>query len=293
LEKLFGVIKTKNFEQIMRQLDSFIDIAKAFDAETKLVKKLKKAHKALQKSLIDAISELHPEHVFEIKRKKSQACFNFLSQYLNKNGNIFSTNYDLLLYWVLMRNNPAVSTDGFGKVLLNPEGIKRGEEQEWSDELYWGNNKAKQNTFYVHGALPFFDTNIEIQKEQYDTDHYLLENIQDRMSRHEYPIFVTAGDGDDKLAHIMHNKYLTFCYDNLCSINGSLVAFGFNFGEYDEHIIDALNKATKFNPQTGGKLLSIYIGVYSPSDLEHVKRIENKFACKVNVYNSKTVNIWS
>ncbi len=202
LEKLFGVINTKNFEQIMRQLDSFIDVAKAFDAEPKLIKKLKKAHKTIQKSLIDAVSELHPEHVFEIEREKSKACFNFLSQYLNKDGNIFSTNYDLLLYWVLMRNDASVSIDGFGRVLLNPEELKKGEEGEWSEELYWGSNKSNQNVFYVHGALPLFDTNIEIEKEQYDTHHYLLGNIKERMRSHEYPIFVTAGDGNDKLAHI-------------------------------------------------------------------------------------------
>mgnify|MGYP000601521265 CR=1 FL=1 len=293
LAKLFGVINTKNFEQIMRQLDMTIEIAKAFDAKPKFVEKLSKAHKTLQKSLIDAVSKLHPEHVFEIAPQESKACFNFLDKYFQKDGNIFSTNYDLLLYWVLMRNNPEISVDGFGKELLNPEELKRGEEGEWSEELYWGYNKQKQNIFYLHGALPFFDTNIEIEKEQYTTRHYLLENIQERMQNHEYPIFVTAGNGDDKLAHIMHNKYLTYCYDSLSNINGSLVSFGFNFGDYDEHIIDALNKSTKFNPQTGGKLYSIYVGVYSEGDLEHIKGIEHKFACKVNVYDSQTAKIWN
>ena len=64
-----------------------------------------------------------------------------------------------------------------------------------------------------------------------------MENIERRLDKQEYPIFVTAGNGQEKLTHIMHNRYLTDCYENLCDIRGSLVTFGFNFGEYDEHIV--------------------------------------------------------
>ena len=90
----------------------------------------------------------------------------------------------------------------------------------------------------------------------------------------------------------MHNKYLTFCYDKLSTITGSLVTFGFNFGEYDEHIIDALNKATKFRKEDGGKLLSIYIGIYSEDDAKYIESIKGKFNCKVNLFDSKTAEIW-
>ena len=90
----------------------------------------------------------------------------------------------------------------------------------------------------------------------------------------------------------MHNKYLTFCYDKLSTITGSLVTFGFNFGEYDEHIIEAINKATKFRAEDGGKLFSIYIGVYSDANIKHIESIRNKFKCKVNLFDSKTAEIW-
>ncbi len=78
----------------------------------------------------------------------------------------------------------------------------------------------------------------------------------------------------------------------MSKITGSLISFGFNFGEYDEHIIAAVNKAAKRGAQSGDKLFSIYIGVYSKEDLEHIKNIQEKFACKVNVYNAQTANIW-
>ncbi len=76
--------------------------------------------------------------------------------------------------------------------------------------------------------------------------------------------------------HIVHNKYLAFCYDRLSEITGSIITFGFNFGDYDTHIIDAINKASQFNENRDSKLFSIYIGVFSESDYEHINTIKSK-----------------
>ncbi|MGI0107042.1 DUF4917 family protein [Salinimicrobium sp. WS361] len=294
LSKLFKVINTKNFELVMQQLDYFIVIAEAFDTDKKLTQKLKGANSKLRSSLIDAITDLHPEHVFEIAEEKSEKCAAFLNEFLEKDGKVFTTNYDLLMYWVLMRNNATKGIDGFGKEVLNPQGVKRGAEPELSD-LYWGKNKDDQTVFFVHGTLPIFDTGIEIIKEVYDSEHYLLQNVKERLDKKEYPIFVTAGNGEEKLKHIMHNRYLSFCYEELTKIEGSLISFGFNFGSYDEHIIDAINKAAKQGgtPKDGRRLWSVYIGVYSKQDLDHIKEIQEKFKCKVNVYNARTAPIWN
>ena len=294
LSKLFNIINTKNFELVMQQIDNFIQMAEVFSSDKSFIEKLITANKELQESLINAIKELHPEHVFEVPKEKSEACFKFLSDFLDNSGKIFSTNYDLLLYWVLMRNESKNTVDGFGKELENEEETKRGKEPEFS-ELIWGPNKSNQSVFYVHGALHLFDSGIDIIKEIYSNNTYLLENIKKRLDDKHYPIFVTAGNGDEKLNHIAHNKYLTNSYDNLSDITGSLVTFGFNFGEYDNHIIEALNKASKFKKDESrkGKLFSIYIGVYSESDLEHIESIKDKFDCKVNIYNAGSTKIWN
>lgn len=89
----------------------------------------------------------------------------------------------------------------------------------------------------------------------------------------------------------MHNKYLSYCYEQLSTLEGSLVIFGYNFGEYDTHIIDAINKACHYGKKSGNKLHSVYIGVYSDEDLKHIESIEGKFMCKVNKYNARTVQI--
>lgn len=115
LKQLFTIIKTNNFELLMQQLDDFARIAVIFGADQKLVDRIKEASNSLKESLIDAIKALHPDHVFKIPEEKSQACASFLNGFLQDNGNIFTTNYDLLLYWVLLRNNLENKGDGFGR----------------------------------------------------------------------------------------------------------------------------------------------------------------------------------
>lgn len=290
LSKILEVIETRNFEVIMQYLDNFAALVDALGGDPKLKKRVGDASAKLKKSLLDAVKAMHPEHVFKVPEDQSAACATFLQQFLNTGGHIYSTNYDLLLYWVLMRNGILNHVDGCGRELENETGeYMAPEDQEWSD-LIWGINRNKQNVFYLHGALPFFDSGVTVVKEEYDVYNYLLQNISARMKKGEYPIFVTAGDGQQKLNHITHNQYLTFCYDSFCQTIGSLVTFGFSFGQYDEHIIAAINKAAK---QTiPNKLWSIYIGVYSPEDKKHIEQIEGKFRCKVHVFDAKTAKVW-
>lgn len=292
IQKLFQKLNTKNFELIMQQLDNFCEIAEIFSDDKTLIPKIKGAIEKLKNSLLDAVKELHPEHVFKVPEEKSKACITFLQEYINKSGYVFSTNYDLLLYWVLMRNSAQNAIDGFGRDLeteLDGENYIKPDDLEYS-ELRWGKHKKEQTIHYLHGTLPIFDTGINIVKVQYDTEHYLLQNVNERIDKKEYPIFVTAGNGKEKLMHIMHNKYLSFCFERLCDIEGSLVTFGFNFGEYDTHIIDAINVASKKKP--ANKLWSVYIGVYSDEALEHILGIKDKFKCKVTPYDARTANIW-
>lgn len=291
LSKLFSAIKTKNFELIMQQLDTTLALLDAFNSDPALQEQIKLASEKLKQGLLEAVKSLHPEHVYKIPDEKSIACAQFLSLFLNSGGEIYTTNYDLLLYWVLMRQNFIKPIDGFGRDIENPVEASNGEDAEWS-ELRWGRNQKDQNIHYLHGALPLFDTGAEVIKEQYNEEGFLLENISARLSNGDYPIFVTAGNGDQKLEHIRHNRYLSHCYDCLSKLDGSLISFGFNFGPYDDHIIQAINHAAKFGNKHPPKLWSIYIGVYTDADAEHIRSIEQKFNLKVNLFDAKTANVW-
>lgn len=290
LKKLFDIIKTSNFEQIMRELDLFVQILNAFNDSAETMKRLTVFSEKLKRMLIEAVETSHPEHVFSISQEKLDSCAKFLKIFTDSNGKIFSTNYDLLLYWVLMRGNNGNCIDGFGRDKENGQEFVPAEEADYS-ELRWGKHKDEQNIFYLHGALHLFDISNEIVKQEYDGKNNLMEQIKKLMDNGIYPIFVTAGSGDEKLNHIKHNYYLAYCYDALCNISGSLITYGFNFGEYDEHIIQAINKAA-LNKNCDKRLWSIYIGVYSDEDKKHIESIASEFKCKVSIFDARSANIW-
>lgn len=291
VQQIFNVLNTQNFELVMQQLDNFTDIAQVFDVPQNIIEKVDIAVNGLRGGLIEAISSLHPQHVFSVPTNKSKACANFFSEYLNNGGQIFSTNYDLLMYWILMRNDIQNCIDGFGRYAENIDDgeFVKEDDIEWSD-LTWGPHKTQQNIHYLHGALPIFDEGSNIIKAE-SNGEWLLDVIKRNIQDKKYPIFVAAGDSKQKMEHISHNKYLTFCYDRLTEITGSLIVFGFSFGENDAHIIDAINKAAVF--REGKALLSVYIGVYSKSDYDHINSIRKMFKCKkLDVFDARTVNIW-
>jgi hypothetical protein len=287
LSRLFDIIKTKNFEQVMQQLDNFLLLAKEFGTDKDLIVQIENAAKKLKESLVDAIEVSHPKHIFKIPEENSLCCANFL-KYFTERGNIFSTNYDLLLYWVLMRHQDLLkkAIDGFGRPSFDEE------DKSVVPDLVWGSNSSEQNIHYLHGTLPIFDTGTTIEKETYSSYGYLIENIKKRIDKKEYPLFVTAGNGEEKLNHILHNQYLSFCMEKFKSIEGSLITVGFSFSEYDEHIIDAINEAAKHGKNQPPKLWSVYIGVFSEKSKAHIESIKRKFKCKVNIFDSKTINIW-
>jgi hypothetical protein len=289
LKKLFEIIKTSNFETIMRELDTFYQLANEFLADKKMGAKIATVSESLKDHLIRAVSQLHPDHVFNIPAEKSKKCLEFLKDYLDHDGHIFTTNYDLLLYWVLMRHQDEIKNivDGFGKERLDDIDDKETEPEY--GELEWGPNSGTQHIHYLHGALHIFDAGVSIHKEIYD-GKYLIDNIKSRMAKKEYPVFVTAGDGSQKLEHILHNQYLDFCYKKLCKIKGSLVVFGFGFGKYDGHIIDAINKAHSMPKES--RLWSVYIGVHSLEGLNRIRSIQGKFRCKVKLFDAKSVSVW-
>lgn len=293
---LVGVMQamqTKNLELMMAQLRTLSAVLQALGADQALKAKVDAAHEGLQTSLIDAIKSLHPEHVFKVPDEKSAACAKFVSRFLERGGSVFTSNYDLLLYWVLMRQSVPNACDGFGRELLNPVESTAGlEPEEWS-ELRWGPNRSKQNIFYVHGALPLFDTGAEVEKEQYDEAGYLLQNISSRIEQGHYPVFVTAGNSQEKLAQIRTNPYLTDCYEHLSNVDGSVVSFGFGFGDYDEHIVDALNRATHHPGKDTPKLWSVYIGVFGDADKERAASLEKKLHAKVHTYSAPSAPVWN
>lgn len=71
------------------------------------------------------------------------------------------------------------------------------------------------------------------------------------------PLFVSEGNLEEKLKTIRSSDYLSFCYEQLLSHEGSLCVFGHDLGPQDTHLVDALRQA---------KLTTLAISVSGRSD---------------------------
>lgn len=79
LKALFRVVDTHDFEEVMRQLDTFMALGDVLEIDEVLRDRIEAARTALKKGLIDAVRALHPEHVFTIPEDKCSACVEFLA----------------------------------------------------------------------------------------------------------------------------------------------------------------------------------------------------------------------
>ncbi|HDZ4265886.1 TPA: DUF4917 family protein [Campylobacter jejuni] len=220
----------------------------------------------LKEEFIKIIREKHPKFLDE----KSSTAIEFIEPY----GNIFTLNYDLLLYWLIMEYNKQAKDDKRKKYC---DGFLKKDSSLIFQEDY-----CDKNFFFLHGALHLFEIDNKPIKIR-NKDKAILEQIIEQIDNKNYPVCVLGGDSNKKLEQILKNKYLQFCLEQLKTIEcDNLVIFGTKLKENDEHIREAIN--------SNHNIKNIFLGI---SDCE--KRSEIKpFSTDKNIffYDYRSVKLW-
>lgn len=197
---------------------------------------------AIKRRLVEAIAAVHPPVATDIPEERKLACVKFLKAFLRPEhpGLVFTTSYDLLLYWVAARYFAELGcNDGFG-----------GAELRWSPE------RPHQNLFWLHGGLHLFTTEDGVHKIRW-RDVPLIEEIQNGLREERLPLFVSEGDSSQKLDRIGENAYLSFARERYIAAgqdgDSSLFLFGSALKEQDQHILDPLGR---------GRIPSVFIGIH-------------------------------
>ncbi len=285
--KVFEANNSRDFEKIIRLLNSAATIAFVYEGEESAFgMSAKKDADKLRSLLAETISENHPDYPSDINRISYESCKKFLQPF----NNYFSLNYDLLLYWTIIKNE-------YSPRLYPNDGFRRDQD---SGKLVWNVSTADdQNTFYLHGALHLFDTGAKLQKIEWGGfGARLKEQILESLDNNEYPLIVAEGTTTEKQTKIFHNKYLSYCYDKFEELSDNLVVYGFSFDENDEHIVSAIERSYVAN---------IFVGLYgdyeSPNNRKIIERINqavdnrarmrNRVSLIPRFYDAKSVNIWA
>lgn len=222
IRKDFETLNTFDFEVVMKAREDASEIELAYDDKVR-ADRFKEDAAAVRDLLIHAIQQVHPGVNFEIPNEQCEACAKFLTNF----DKIFTLNYDLLLYWVILRARIGFS-DGFGL----------GEEVADFRTFRIG---ANCNTYYMHGALHLFlDEKRETLKRILRGSTIIGDIANTIRQKSQLPLIVAEGTALQKIHRIRSVPYLNYCYESLAEIEGSLFIFGHGASDNDAHIYEAI-----------------------------------------------------
>lgn len=233
--RLFERLETEDFEIVIKALDDaalaleIIDSAK-FQAE---ISEFRGEAARLKEALARVLAGLHPERPNEI----SDDAYIRVRDFLDHFEDIYTANYDLLLYWALMQGidgmKPRWSDDGF-----RDPGYP-------APYVLWDRLKPfGQTVHYLHGALHLFRGDDGLRKLTWlRTDDPLIDQIRAQLDADSYPLYVAEGTSAAKLRRIGTSDYLAKALRSLAGKGGGLLVYGLSFGRNDEHIADAVARS--------------------------------------------------
>lgn len=147
LAGVFEQLGTTDFEAALNFLNQAEAVLALYDADRPLVQLFRRDAAALKAHLIAAITAVHPATSVQISEESSLACRDFLALFTaperERRGRIFTTNYDLLLYWVMVRHSEDLRCD---------DGFRGTRVLTWDAE-----RTAGQSLFFLHGGLHLYE----------------------------------------------------------------------------------------------------------------------------------------
>jgi hypothetical protein len=270
---VFTTLHSVDFERVMEALQAAAQIEEAYGNVDRATL-FRTDASAVREALIHAVREVHPGISFDIPQEQRDHCGKFLRNFTN----VFTINYDLLLYWVILKMGGYVFTDGFGL------GGESGGFRTFSEG-------GKCNTYYLHGALHLFLGAKRDTLKRIVTTGTIINDISDTIrNRSQLPLFVSEGTSVEKMARINSVPYLRYCYDKLKTLQGSLFIFGHAIAENDYHLYDAI---------FASDIDKLFVCVYRPDEnLQNVKERLAQFRerngqIEVDYIDSSKVQIWS
>jgi len=218
--------RTPNFERILGELLTTIRVCKVVGVDTD---PLYERYQNIQKALGEAVKAVHLNRD-AVPPETRQAMFDFMGQF----EWIFTTNYDLLIYW-------AMAYGGWGSFVDHFRWNNRCEFDPTRSPVFAG----QIGVYFLHGALHLVvDSEGKTLKLRRGFQTLLDQFGQpiegDLDSR---PLLVTEGSAGDKLEAIDGNAYLSHALEELRENDLDTVVLGSGLGAEDSHIADALSES--------------------------------------------------
>jgi Domain of unknown function (DUF4917) len=220
-QTIFDTLNTTNFERVLTALWTSSVVCSALSLPSDLISE---RYDHIRNALVEAVQSVHVPHA-----SVSVDTFRALQSSLLSYTTVFSTNYDLLLYWSIMHDGKAVLKDYFWSVDHPIFDV--------TDTTEYANSRT---VLYLHGGLHLVRTPAGHTKKLVADADTLLAQFGAGMESGETPLFISEGTVEDKLAAIARSDYLSFAHGRLTRNREPLVVFGHSFSDNDRHLVDAM-----------------------------------------------------
>ncbi len=218
---------TPNFERVLADLNVAIRTCDVVGIDTS---RLYARYRSIQLALGHAIREVHLQ-----RSQVPDATLEAIRGVLEKFEWVFTTSYDLLVYWAM----------GYG-----------GHFEPFVDCFRWGGRcefdphradvfVGQIPVYFLHGALHLVVGGSGITWKLRNTQ---IRTLLDQFGQpiegdpQARALLVTEGSSQDKLRAIDGNDYLAHALDRLRECELPMIVFGSSLSEQDRHLADALNE---------------------------------------------------
>lgn len=282
--KLFEGFATTNFESIQEQLLNAKKVNELLGLPTELIDP---AVEKLRRGLITSVESNHPR-AGDIDVRELQKA----SEALDPFKDVYTFNYDLLLYRMIM----------FSKDRSKTLGVRRHNDYFWSEynneflEFKDFDHYGNKHVYFLHGALFLFpggrfdyynDLKLRRGNESFDE---LIEVVSREIEQGILPLFVSEGTPQEKMRVISGSPYLSFAYRSLEESERRLVIYGWSMSSQDVHMLSALSPHRRNRPKRT-LAVSIYVGNKSKTELQdEVSAVKARLSHhKVTLFDSSTL----
>jgi Domain of unknown function (DUF4917) len=266
-DDLFNDLDTTNFEEVLEAIHHAHLVMDALGTDNDDVDDL---YEEVRDALFTTIRDIHidwNDFPIDTHRRIAEAIDDFES--------VFTTNYDLTLYW---------------SYIQELQGVRIA-------DLFWGDGNRFDPSrtqvwqgwtalYYLHGAIHLWqDDGGDNGKWTHSDQGNLLDLAgQYTPSSSRRPLFVSEGTWQAKMQSIRRAPYLLHCYDMLRDDEENTVIVGHSLSDWDTHIVEALRR---------GPTRQVAVSVYPhqrSEDIVDFKAGVTKALRRHNVYffNSET-----
>lgn len=235
-QALFGAFATENFELVLSALTEAERVDQALERDPA---PLRARYESVRRGLIEAVHAVHvpwatasadqadPDDEEDDRESRLGRILDALHEY----DRVFTTNYDLLLYWAVMEQEPPQIRDFFWGpgCVFDPRDVD-----------VWTGTTA---LFFLHGGLHLLRLSTGEARKRTNTQRNLLEVFAAPPSYDPdaLPLLITEGTSEQKLASIRSSEYLAFAYRSFEEFAEPLVVFGHSLSDRDAHVVNAMS----------------------------------------------------